>query len=145
MAQKNLVSNLFQLFERRWLRRLYMIFLGLLLGFYYFFLKVDDMFLTPFLVAFLVGLFSYSALVATVNTLIVLFSMIATVLVASLAQYFGAGESINWEAIFWLLSQAFLLALIPLITWMPGLFAGYFTRYLVGVSSFKDKRSSIEN
>lgn len=121
-----------------------MIFIGLALGFFYFFLKMDDIFITPFLVALLVGLFSHSLLVATVNTLIVLFSMMATVLVASISQNFGAGEAFNWEQHLWILTNVFMLATIPLITWIPGLFFGYGMRYLIGLSSLRDQKSSIE-
>lgn len=124
-----MVLDLF--YEKKWLRRLLLILMGLLLGNAYGFGLLSAELYESFAISFLVGLMSFSLLRGFYNSLIVLISVVAALLVYYFAVVLGAGIDVEAAAVLQRIAIYFEKSLILFVYWLPGVLLGGFVRGIV--------------
>jgi hypothetical protein len=125
------MSSLHLFAQKKWFRRLWLIALGLLLGYAYVFNYTDDVMMVPAGLGLIIGMLSASLLMALINTVIVLISYVAGILVFILAGNLGAGQPLILDFYLEQTANIFVIATTPMYAWIPALLCGLVLRYFL--------------
>jgi hypothetical protein len=125
------MSSLFLFSQKKWFRRLWLIGLGLVLGYGYAFGFIDDVVLIPAGLGFIVGILSQSLLASLINTVIVLISYVVGIIIFIGAGNLGSGLPFVFDFYQEQIANAFVIATTPIYCWIPAMLVGLVARYFL--------------
>lgn len=116
--------------KRALFRRLWLFAVGLLLGYAYITGFIEDLYITPATIGVLIGLLSAKPSWGVINSILVMFGLITSILVIVMAQNIGIGAHGTLELYRDLIANSFVAGLLPMMGLLPGLLVGFVVRFL---------------